>query len=52
MQLTLNTAAVHWCMVAANLCAVRILLGELEWHKAAVSCFGTAAQQNKADSLP
>ena len=62
-QLTLNTAAVHWCLV--HTCIVdlhrckcsgtRLLsagLAQQQWHKAAVSWFGTAAQKNKAGSLP
>ena len=36
-------------MVNANLYAVWIFLGvNKQWHKAAVSWFGTAAQKNKA----
>ena len=43
-QFTLNPAAVHWCLVTASL--------YYQWHKAAVSWFGIAAQKNKAGSLP
>ena len=49
-QLTLNTAAVHWCLVTASLYAEWIFIGEMQWHKAAVSSFGTAAQKNNAGS--
>ena len=51
-QFTPNIAAVHWCMVTAHLHAKWIFTGEMQWHKAAVSWFGTAAQKKSAGSLP
>ena len=46
---TLNTAAVHWCMVTTHLYAEWVFIAV---NEAAVSWFGTAAQKNKAGSLP
>ena len=50
LQFTLKTAAVHWCLVTASLYEEWIFIGEMQWHKAAVSSFGTAAQKNNAGS--
>ena len=55
-QFTLNTAAVHWCLVTAHMYAEWMFIGvnvtgvNKQWHKAAVSWFGTAAQKTKAGS--
>ena len=54
-QFTLNNAAVQWCMLTAHLQAEWIFIDVNVTGvdaKAAVSWFGTAAQKNKAGSLP
>ena len=37
-------------LVTEHLYEEWIFVGEMQWHKAAVSWFGTAAQKNKASS--
>ena len=51
-QFSLNPAAVHWCLVTASLCAEWIFIGKNAVAQDCCQLFGTAAQKNKAGSLP
>ena len=51
-QFTLNSGAVHWCMVTAHLYAEWMFIGVNAVAQGCCQLLGTAAQKNKAGSLP